>query len=397
MTCIGNHIRVVTISAGSVIVASITRSQSDGCFSIPRVVQVGHSGWVEFTAVDTFYREINTARQLRVNSQRTLPCCVHLQILVDDGRSRRSCCVLTTCRNRELLQLVSTVYMEIRLTVCCFVGLIIIIGVLTTTGITHCRYEPYKWQTTYEVTCTTTEHELLVAKNIPIETYTRGNGNLFFWQLVCIVAIILAIVGSVLQSTESCIVVVLQLRIDRQLETQTCGEAETVREIDLVLNVSRELVVFHLSQELVAAIHREGDTVCSWLSTCHEIFWRRIYIVTCRSGTESIGSLVGLILYTSDEILDTYCPCCFIGSHEGLYLTEVTLCEWVWTQAHVVCTILQNIHCWEHTSQIGTRLILIRVCQAKGVVPSTPFRVPFTCYRGKVLFLIVTGTLEVKT
>ena len=201
----------------------------------------------------------------------------------------------------------------------------------------------------------------------------------------------------ILQSSESLVVVVLQLWVDRQLETQTCGETETVREVNLILNVSRELVVLHGSLELTRTIHREGNAIASRSLAVHEVVHRLEYIVTCRSSTEAVGSLVGLELETSGKVLDTHRPCSLISSNESLHLTEVTLSKWIRTEAHVVRTILQDIYCWEHTAHISTWLILIRVSSTENIVYTTPLRVPLSSERGKVLLLIVACTLKVET
>ena len=237
----------------------------------------------------------------------------------------------------------------------------------------------------------------MVAEDIPVETYTRRNGQCSIRKLISSILRLYASIVLPLQVGEVLVVAVLQLWIDRQLETQTCGETETVGEVNLILNISRELVVLHGSLELAGTIHWEGNTIASRSLTVHEIVHRLEYIVSGRSGTEAVGSLVGLKLNTGCEVLDTHRPCSLISSNECLHLTEVTLGEWIRTKAHIVSTILQDIHCWEHTTHISTWLILIRVSGTEHIVYTTPLRVPLSSERSKVLLLIVAGTLEVET
>ena len=237
----------------------------------------------------------------------------------------------------------------------------------------------------------------MVAEDIPVETYTRRNCQ---WSIRELIGRILRLNASIvlpLHGSESLVIVVLQLWVDRQLETQTSSQAETVREVNLILNVSRELVVLHGSQELARTVHWEGNAIASRSLAVHEVVHRLEYIVTGRSSTEAVGSLVGLKLETSGEVLDAHRPCSLISSNESLHLTEVTLSKWIRTESHIVRTILQDIHCWEHTTHISTWLILIRVSSTENIVYTTPLRVPLSSERSKVLLLIVACTLEVET
>ena len=311
MTSVCDHVRVVFITLREV-VTLITRSQLH-CLSIPIAAEVDDSSRIELTAIDTLQREINIVRQLGIQCQRSLPCSVHLQVLVDDGRRRRSCCILTVNSQALLLQylhLLITASIELihQITSTLFRCSIIIIGVLTATSVAYCRYEPNERQTTYEITCTTTENQLVIAEDIPVETYTRRNCQWSIRKLIGRVAMLITSIILILQSSESLVVAVLQLWIDRQLETQTCGETETVREVNLILNISRELVVLHGSLELTRTIHREGNAIASRSLAVDEVVHRLEHIVTGRSSTEAVGSLVGLELETSGEVLDTHRP-----------------------------------------------------------------------------------------
>ena len=89
---------------------------------------------------------------------------------------------------------------------------------------------------------------------------------------------------------EILVIVVLQLRINGQLETHPGSQSEVVCDIHLVLQIERKLLVLHVRQEL-GTVPGVGisDTESSRSSVVHKIIPRGIDIITARSEERRVG------------------------------------------------------------------------------------------------------------
>ncbi len=283
---------------------------------------------------------------------------------------------------------------------------------LTHVGVTHSRYQPYERQTTYEVARTTTQNQLTVASDVPVETYTRRHSQTCVGHLVgrvvCRVALVSIGFGcvvvdfsvgcTILQIVVSLVEVATQRRIVGHLETQTSGQLEVLVQVQLILQIEGILLVVHLRLELlqVGCIGVHYTESRSLVAT-HEVLHRIEYVITVTALHETVDSVLVLVLQTEDETVDTEIPVQLVGDDVRCNLASVTCGEGVGTERHVASAVLQNIDSREYTALVFTRLVLIGVGVTQGVGQTTvkPTRVQLSSHRGEVTQGVVTAALEV--
>ena len=129
------------------------------------------------------------------------------------------------------------------------------------------------------------------------------------------------------------IIVVLQLRINGQFETHPGSQSEVVRDIHLVLQIERKLLVLHVRQEL-GTVPGVGisDTEGSRSSVVHKIIPGGIDIITASRLHESVHCLIGLKLDTAHKVMDTAGEIELIGNDKSLHLAQVPFCKGIRTE-----------------------------------------------------------------
>ena len=143
----------------------------DGRVAIPIDVAIRNHYWIKILVHDTLDGKVDITRQFRIESKRSLPRLWHTQIVAQDSSAARDS-GRTLCTN--LLEHISLTGGKGRNST---LGLRCDIRCLSHTRVAHCWYQPYKWQTTYEKTCTSTKDKILIARNVPVESHTRREWN----------------------------------------------------------------------------------------------------------------------------------------------------------------------------------------------------------------------------
>lgn len=102
------------------------------------------------------------------------------------------------------------------------------------------------------------------------------------------------------------------------------SQSEVVRDIHLVLQIERKLLVLHVRQEL-GTVPGVGisDTEGSRSSVVHKIIPGGIDIITASRLHESVHCLIGLKLDTAHKVMDTAGEIELIGNDKSLHLAQV--------------------------------------------------------------------------
>ena len=144
---------------------SVTEVYSAG--AVPVDIAVGDHHGIEVLVVDALQGEVDVAGQLGIKGERSLPCLRHAQVLAQDGGTAGDG---SRAGGPYLLQ---HIFLRSGKGRDGALGLRGDVRRLSHAGVTHGGDEPHERHAAHEQARTTTEYQVTVARDVPVEAYTR--------------------------------------------------------------------------------------------------------------------------------------------------------------------------------------------------------------------------------
>ena len=363
----------------------------------------------EVLVEDSLDGSLDVTGQTEINCERGLPAGGHLEVLVDDGSPCRSCEILGLERTAvDFLEDVSNICVEMRGHGVGTIG-VDVLG-LEAVAVAGHGYDPHERNPTGVDTGTAPDDEGTILECIPVETYPRGEVQASLGHVTG---------GSALEGgvglCKSLILLVdiaFDRRIERHLETETCGELEVVAQVHLILHIQGSLHVIeggeHLCEVIAVGV---GDSESNGLLVILEGLPGVEHVVSETALHEAVLGIVVLELHSADDVVPAEAVGELVGEDHGVDVTKVAVGEGVGTEGgddspvsvHILYLavivevhVLEDIDRREVSAHEGTGLILVGPGDTEHVhSPAVEHgSIQLSCQGGEVLLLEVTVTLE---